>query len=65
MNLPVEMREPRRVRTLHQTESGWYYINPRTVDVFATPNNGNTTVVRFTRRQLEQALVVMDKHERN
>lgn len=60
MGLPKKMRKPRTARSLGLTASAWYYINPSTIDVFCQSNNGSTPSCRLSRRQLLQALAVMD-----
>ena len=61
-----QMREPRRARATGVTAEAWYYINPKTVDVLAEivdPGNGGrwVTTARLTRKQLEQALAIMER----
>lgn len=51
--MPIEMRKPRQCRR------GWFYINPRSIDVVtASPGPGIATL---SRRQLVAALKVMGK----
>lgn len=62
MLLPRIMRAPRKAKPIHQTEKAWYYVNHKTIDIFAQSKLGQSTIVRMTRRQLQQALAIMDKH---
>jgi hypothetical protein len=48
--MPLSMRKARQAGKAH------YYVNPRTLDVY--PNGLGR--VRLTRKQLEQAIKVMD-----
>ena len=41
------------------TEKGWWYVNPRSIDVLAYDNT-TTTQVRLTRKQLDKAIEIMD-----
>ena len=45
------------------TESAWFYVNERTIDVIARAyiGTGVITAARLTRKQLVAALAAMDK----
>jgi hypothetical protein len=65
MSLPQKMREPRKCRATNGTAEAWYYLNPRSIDVLAEIVDGNNgarwiTTCRLTRRQLQQALEIME-----
>ena len=58
------MLNPRRARAtgIHTTD-GWWYINPRSIDIYAEYQGSDfkdTTSVRLTRTQLVRALEIMD-----
>ena len=59
MNRTTEMCKSRRCRALMGTEKGWWYVNPRSIDVLAYDNT-TTTQVRLTRKQLDKAIEIMD-----
>lgn len=65
MNLPKQMREPRKAKARHLTANAWYYVDPNSISVFAESEKGASTYCTLTRRQLEQALAIMDKHAAN
>jgi hypothetical protein len=61
--IPKEMRSPRKAEPYNGTDEAWWYINKRSIDVYATSSAQAelcTTVVRLTRHQLERALEIMD-----
>lgn len=57
--LTGKMRIPRKAKPLGVTDEGWWYIGPRSIDVFGRNEHGGTTAVRITRRQLKAALKIM------
>lgn len=62
--LPWSMRRPRQAYPQH-AGNGWFYINPGSIDVVASTGDGNNTIVKLTRKQLETALFVMDEERKN
>ena len=65
--IPKLMRTPRRVKAWAGTMSGWWYINPNSIDVLAESDPDSSRVthvevthVELTRRQLQRALEIMD-----
>lgn len=58
--LTWKMRQPRRGKPLGLSTAAWYYVGPASIDVFSKAENGPTTTVRLTRRQLLLALRVME-----
>ncbi len=59
MRMPKKMREPRKARRHGSTAEAWYYVNPKSIDVFCQSNTGCTPSCRLTRHQFEQALKIM------
>lgn len=65
--LPKGMQRPRSARAIgDNTDVAWWYVNPRTIDIMAHVNDGKggpnyCGQVRLTRKQLEQALAVMER----
>lgn len=55
MSLPRNMRVPR------QMKNGHFYIDPTGIDVYVHITS-STTRVRISRRQIRQALAIMDKY---
>lgn len=62
MRAPRVFRVPRKARPHAGSKSAWYYLNPRTIDIFVERENGGTASCRLTKRQLLQALALMDQH---
>ena len=60
--LPEKMTHPRKARPLGgSTADGWWYVNYGSIDVYADLIGTGVSAVRLTRRQLEQALKIMDE----
>jgi hypothetical protein len=62
MRAPREFRAPRKARPHAGSKSAWYYLNPRTIDIFVEREGGGTGSCRLTKTQLEQALALMNQH---
>lgn len=63
MTLTRQMREPRKAKPI-QAAGAWYYVNPRSIDVFVQSKNGATPSCQLTHRQLRQALAIMQTARR-
>lgn len=58
----AQMRQPIDARGLHGDEPGHFYVNPRSIDVYAVNKRaGVVACTRITKKQLEAALELMGK----
>jgi hypothetical protein len=58
----AQLKGPHDVRPLSGCDSGWYYVNKKSVDVYVHHGNGvGSSSVRIPRDQLEQMLRLMDR----
>lgn len=58
----AQMRHPVNTRGLHGDEPGHFYINPRSIDVYAfNKRAGVVACTRITKKQLEEALALMER----
>lgn len=60
-NLIRKMREPRKAKAFGLSSKAWYYVNDRSIDLFINADGCKTMTAKLTRRQLEQALAIMNK----
>jgi hypothetical protein len=54
------MLSPRKTLTAKGCVKGWYYIDRRRIDVLVPPRGSDAAGIQLSRRQLEQALQIMD-----
>jgi hypothetical protein len=55
-------REPREARGIHDRRGGHFYINRGSIDIYSAAELPDPhTAVRITRKQLKEALALMDR----
>lgn len=60
-NQPRSMCIPRMAKGMSAHPNGWFYVQPKHVEVVAPVRPGSTVgVVRLTERQLKRALEIME-----
>jgi hypothetical protein len=58
------MLKPRKARGIGVSVEAWFYINPSSIEVHIHTENHGVSC-SLTRRQLQQALAIMDEYVAN